>query len=164
MPPGETGAIFVSSPLAFLDYAFAETSPPKRIGNALCIGDVGYLDENGFLFLVGRVDRMIVSSGLNIYPEEVESVLGAHPAVARAVVFGRDDSRRGQRLAAVIEHEPSQPATRRDLITWCRQHLPLGKVPMEYRQLADWPLTGSDKIDLVRLRMMLEQGAMEPFT
>ena len=164
LPPGETGAIFVSSPLAFLDYAFGERRPPKRIGNALCIGDVGYLDENGFLFLVGRVDRMIVSSGLNVYPEEVESVLGAHPAVTRAVVFGRDDSRRGQRLSAVIEREPSQPATRRDLITWCRQHLPLGKVPMEYSQLADWPFTVSDKIDLVRLRMMLEQGAMEPFT
>ena len=65
-------------------------------------GDIGYLDENGRLFVVGRDDEMIVSGGENVYPIEVEKTLASHPDVAEAAVIGVDDEQYGQRLAAFV--------------------------------------------------------------
>ena len=71
-------------------------------GDAISIGDVGYLDADGNLFLTGRSDRMIVTSGKNVYPEEVEAVLSAYTGVQNTAVLGVDDRRRGKRLVGVL--------------------------------------------------------------
>ena len=160
LPAGETGRVFVASPLRFIGYASPDDALPDRLGDAICLGDVGYLDPDGFLFLVGRSDRMIVSSGNNIHPEEVESVLAAHPMVVEAAVVGIGDHRRGQRIVAIIGRDPQAAVTRRDLIAWCRARLPIYKVPMDYVELTDWPLTVSDKIDFPRLHALLQAGGL----
>lgn len=157
---GETGHIFVDSPFRFRGYVPA-TAGPKRVGNALATGDVGYLDGAGYLHLLGRADRMIVCSAKNVYPEEVEAVLGRHHDVDRAAVFGIDDARRGKRLVAVVKPIPGRILARADLTAWCRRHLPRYKVPTRYVLLDDWPLTVSHKADLPRLQALVDHGALK---
>ena len=76
----------------------------------MCSGDVGYLDRDGRLFVVGRDDEMIVSDGENVYPIEVEKTPAAHPEVAEAAVIGVDDEQYGQRPAAFVVLESRRPA------------------------------------------------------
>ena len=158
---GETGHIFVDSPFRFRGYAPASAGP-KRIGTALATGDVGYLDPAGYLHLLGRADRMIVCSAKNVYPEEVETVLGRHADVDRAAVFGIDDPRRGKRLVAVVKPMPGRVLARAGLTAWCRRHLPRYKVPTRYVLLDDWPLTVSHKADLPRLQTWVDDGVLRP--
>ena len=89
-------------------------------------GDVGRLDEDGRLFVVGRDDEMIVSGGENVYPLEVEETLNGHPAVLEAAVVGVDDESYGQRLAAFVVSSPASRSTEADL----KQHVK-----------ASWPAT-----------------------
>ena len=144
---GEVGRVFVRSKLRFQGYAGDAYPAPEQIDGALSVGDAGYLDGAGNLYLVGRVDRMINSAGKNIFPEEVEAVLGQHPSVQRAAVFGVEDARRGQRLVAAIKCVDIAAVDEPTLIAWARRQLPLYKVPMRYVMLADWPVTASDKTD-----------------
>ena len=80
-PAGKTGYVFVESPFLFMNYACGESSDLLRQGEAISVGDIGFLDTQGFLHLVGRASRKIVTSGKNVYPEEIERVLECHPAV-----------------------------------------------------------------------------------
>jgi long-chain acyl-CoA synthetase len=163
-PPGQVGHVFVDSALTFIGYAVAEQPTFQRDGTALCVGDLGYLDEAGYLFLVGRADRMILISGKNVYPEEIEATLMTHPAISFAAVFGVDDKRRGQRLVAVVKRNKEEALSRSDLISWSREKLPLHKVPMDITERADWPLTVSHKTDLPRLRAMLAENKLDALT
>ena len=158
LPRGQIGRVFVESMLMFQGYELAENPTLKRIGGSLFVGDMGYLDENGFLYLTGRSDRMIVSSGKNIYPEEIEAALIAHPDVAMVCVMEIEDARRGDRLVTVVKLGPESMATSSALIAWCRDRLPLYKVPMVFYRLLDWPMTSSRKSDLPRLRELLNGG------
>ncbi len=162
--PGQIGRVFADSALTFIDYALAEQATLQRNGNAICVGDLGYVDEGGYLYLVGRADRMVLISGKNVYPEEIEATLLAHPAISNAAVFGSADERRGQRLIAVLKPGAPKTTTRRDLIAWCRDHLPVHKLPAKLFQTSDWPLTVSHKTDFPKLRQHLEAGALEPWT
>src|SRR5690606_21677595 len=72
LPPGEAGLVFVESPFVFMEYACGASEPPQWLGDAITVGDVGRLDDRGFLHLVGRASRMIITSGKNVHPEEVE--------------------------------------------------------------------------------------------
>ncbi len=94
-------------------------------------GDMGYLDEAGRLFVVGRDDEMIVSGGENVYPIEVEKTLAAHPEVAEAAVLGVDDEQYGQRLAAFVVLGEGASATPEDLKQHVRDNLANYKVPRE---------------------------------
>lgn len=159
-PTGGTGHVFASSALLFRDYELAVNPALVRVGEAISVGDVGYLDSKGYLYLVGRSDRMIISSGKNIYPEEVENVLIGHPSIAAAAVIGISDPRRGSRLLAVLRVTEAPPDLRRDLISWCRERLPLYKVPMVYVECSDWPLTASHKTNLPVLRSLVKAGKL----
>ena len=103
-------------------------------------GDVGYLDEAGRLFVVGRDDEMIVSGGENVYPIEVEKTLAAHSDVAEAAVIGVDDEQYGQRLAAFVVLEPGalvrlpRPSSNTSARTW-----PTTRCPARYRCSTSFP-------------------------
>ena len=153
---GEVGRVFVRSKLRFQGYAGDTYPAPEQVDGAMSVGDAGYLDDAGNLHLVGRVDRMINSAGKNIFPEEVEAVLGAHPRVQRAAVFGVEDARRGQRLVAAVKCADMGDVEDATLIAWAREHLPLYKVPMRYVMLADWPVTAADKTDFRALRARMK--------
>jgi long-chain acyl-CoA synthetase len=161
LPSGKIGRVFVESELMFQGYELAENPTLERAGEALFVGDMGYLDKDGFLYLLGRSDRMIISSGKNIYPEEIETTLITHPDVMIACVMGIADVRRGARLVAVVKPSAASAVTSSALIAWCRGRLPLYKVPMIFYRLLDWPMTSSQKSDLPRLRDLLDGGDLE---
>ena len=113
-------------------------------------GDVGYLDEAGRLFVVGRDDEMIVSGGENVYPIEVEKILAAHPDVAEASVIGVDDEQYGQRLAAFVVLEPGAEldagAAPEALKQHVRENLANYKIPREITVLDELPRSSTGKI------------------
>lgn len=160
LPTGKTGYVFVESPFLFMDYACGETSDLLCHGDAMSVGDIGFLDAQAFLHLVGRASRKIVTSGKNVYPEEIERVLECHPAVASAAVLGAPDSRRGERLVALVSVRADAAVTAAEFISHLREALPLYKVPRVYATVPEWPLTRSGKTDFEGLRQAWIAGAI----
>ena len=109
-------------------------------------GDLGYLDDAGRLYVVGRDDEMIVSGGENVYPIEVEKILTVHPEVAEATVLGVDDAEYGQRLAAFVVLSDGSSATPDDLKQHVRDNLANYKVPREITILPELPRGSTGKI------------------
>jgi long-chain acyl-CoA synthetase len=157
LPMSQPGRVFVESPLVFMNYAYGGSGGCWRAGAAVSVGDVGFLDADGFLHLVGRANRMIISSGKNVYPEEIERVFERHPGIAAVAVLSMPDARRGERIVAMVALR-NQTVSRSALIAHGRQALPLFKVPRRYGIVTDWPLTRSGKTDLKALREAWRQG------
>lgn len=164
LPSERKGRIFVESPFVFSGYATGGEDGIHRAGQALSVGDIGYLDTRGFLHLTGREQRMIVTCGKNVYPEEIERVLEQHGAVAAAAVFGLPDAKRGERLTVALALRPGVALTRAEVITHARRALPLYKVPRAYFVMPCWPRTASGKSDFEALRALIRAGTCEPLT
>jgi len=159
-PSGRPGLIWVRSGLLFSGYLCGGAQETRRRDGWLTVGDHGFLDENGFLFLTGRENRMIVTSGLNVYPEEVEAILANHPDVAVSVVVGLPDPVRGERLEAVVQLKTSREAGQEDLLRHCRERLASGKVPRKLHVRTDFPLTAGGKPDIQRIvAELIAEGA-----
>lgn len=158
LPVGRVGRVFAESPFLFSGYAAGGEGDLYRADGAMSVGDIGRMDAEGFLYLIGREKRMIVTSGKNLFPEEVEHVLERHPAIAAAAVMGVSDARRGERLVAVIALAEGARASRAALIAHARAALPLYKVPRLYYRTARWPRTPSGKTDFDALRRLWENG------
>jgi len=162
LAPNQSGLVFVQSPMLFHSYADGTPDDIIRNGDEISVGDVGYLNDDGFLFLTGRASRMIVTAGKNLFPEKVEAVLRAHPDIAEIAVIGIADALRGEKLVALFKPRAGHRVpTRRDLIGFARARLPLYKVPRHYAPIADWPMTHSGKSDLKTLTAMWQNGACE---
>jgi acyl-CoA synthetase (AMP-forming)/AMP-acid ligase II len=144
VPTGEVGSIYVRNDTQFDGYTSDATKDFHS--GFMSSGDVGYLDEAGRLFVVGRDDEMIVSGGENVYPIEVEKTLAAHSDVAEAAVIGVDDEQYGQRLAAFVVLEPGASATPEDLKQHVRENLANYKVPREISVLDELPRGNTGKI------------------
>ena len=144
VPTGETGQIFVRSGTLFDGYTTGTTKDFHE--GFMASGDVGYLDPEGRLFVVGRDDEMIVSGGENVYPIEVEKALAAHHEVAEATVLGVDDEQYGQRLVAFVVLEPDASATPDSLKQHVRENLANYKVPREITVLDELPRGSTGKI------------------
>lgn len=159
LPIGETGRIFASSPFLFTGYALGGGELVRR-DDEMCIGDVGFLDSAGFLYLQGRENRMIVTSGKNVYPEQIERVLNAHPGVTASAVFGIPDRRRGERLVALVCVE-DDCLLASELRRHARRELALPFVPRIYAKPPAWRWTASGKTDFARLMADWLSGACE---
>lgn len=144
LPTGEVGSIYVRNNTQFDGYTSGSTKDFHA--GFMSSGDVGYLDEAGRLFVVGRDDEMIVSGGENVYPIEVEKTLAAHPDVAEAAVIGVDDEQYGQRLAAFVVLAPGAQATPDTLKQHVRENLANYKVPREIAILDELPRGSTGKI------------------
>ncbi|BBX61025.1 acyl-CoA synthetase [Mycobacterium saskatchewanense] len=144
LPTGEVGTIYVRNDTQFDGYTSGATKDFHA--GFMSSGDVGYLDEDGRLFVVGRDDEMIVSGGENVYPIEVEKTLAAHPDVAEAAVIGVDDEQYGQRLAAFVVLSPGASATVDSLKQHVRENLANYKVPREIAILDELPRGSTGKI------------------
>ncbi|AXN44171.1 acyl-CoA synthetase [Mycobacterium marinum] len=148
VPVGEVGSIFVCNDSQFDGYTSGTTKDFHA--GFMSSGDVGYLDRNGRLFVVGRDDEMIVSGGENVYPIEVEKTLATHPEVAEAAVIGVDDEQYGQRLAAFVVLEPDadldENAAPETLKQHVRDNLANYKVPREIAVLDELPRGSTGKI------------------
>jgi acyl-CoA synthetase (AMP-forming)/AMP-acid ligase II len=144
LPTGEVGQIFVRSGTLFDGYT-SGVSKDFHDG-FMASGDMGYLDDAGRLFVVGRDDEMIVSGGENVYPIEVEKTLAAHPGVAEAAVLGVNDEKYGQRLAAFVVPVDRASVTADELKEHVRDNLANYKVPRDILVLDELPRGGTGKV------------------
>jgi long-chain acyl-CoA synthetase len=158
---GKAGLVFVEGPLLFAGYG-PGAEDVTRIGDAVSVGDRGFLDKSGFLHLEGRNDRMLISAGRNIQPEEVEAALDLHPAVEASAVFGVADEKRGTRLAALIRVKDEESVTTSALTTHLRALLPVYKIPSRFGTVAKWPSTRSGKSDHAKLQKIWADEKYEP--
>jgi acyl-CoA synthetase (AMP-forming)/AMP-acid ligase II len=154
LPTGEVGTIYVQNSTQFDGYT-SGASKDFHDGY-MSSGDVGYLDEAGRLFVVGRDDEMIVSGGENVYPIEVEKTLAAHTEVLEAAVLGVDDEQYGQRLAAFVVLADGASATPDSLKAHVRENLATYKVPKTITMLDELPRGSTGKIVRRELQALLE--------
>ncbi|MDV6013703.1 acyl-CoA synthetase [Haloechinothrix sp. LS1_15] len=127
--PGKVGRIFVGSGLSFTGYTDGRNK--EVINGLLASGDVGYFDENGLLFVVGRDDDMIVSGGENVYPLEVENLLTERSDILEAAVVGVDDEEFGQRLKACVVLAEGATTTAEEIKQYVKANLARYKVPRD---------------------------------
>jgi acyl-CoA synthetase (AMP-forming)/AMP-acid ligase II len=119
-------------------------------------GDLGIIDEDGFVHLVGRRKEVIIRSGFNVYPREVEDRLHAHPAVREAAVVGVPDEVLGEAICACVVPIEGAIVTGQEIKDWCRMTLADYKVPDLVRFLDEFPLTGTGKVRRVELSRMIQ--------
>ncbi|MBO6757994.1 MAG: AMP-binding protein [Roseibium sp.] len=155
IPAGDPGPIWVKSPMLFSRYLCGSDDSTRWRDGWLTVGDHGYLDEDGFLYLTGREGRMIVTSGLNIYPEEVEKLLETHPGVDAAAVFGLADEVRGQKLVAAVKPAHGTRVSEDGLRRHCLTALGRSRTPRRFHVTEPWPLTAGGKTDLKKLKALL---------
>jgi long-chain acyl-CoA synthetase len=148
VPAGEPGEVLIRSAQVMAGYwqRPEETTYTLLPGGWLRTGDIGYLDDEDYLYLVDRAKDMIVSGGENIYPAEVERVLSAHPEVAEVAVVGIPSDRWGESPIAVVVREAGSALTERELIDWCRERLAHYKCPVAVRWMDALPRNASGKV------------------
>ena len=141
LPAGETGEIWTWTPAVIDRYLNAPPLGPDTLDDRgfFRTGDMGRLDEDGFLYISDRAKDMIIAGGVNIYPAEIEHVLQAHPAVADAAVIGIPDDEMGERVLAFCELKPGRHATPDELIAHCGTALATYKRPREIRIVDELP-------------------------
>ncbi|WP_250401646.1 class I adenylate-forming enzyme family protein [Streptomyces cellostaticus] len=147
LPFGEQGEIVVRGPQVVPGYwrrpdATAETFPDGELRT----GDIGFMDERGWLYVVDRKKDMINASGFKVWPREVEDVLYTHPAVREAAVVGVPDGYRGETVKAYISLRPGAAPDPGELAAYCRERLAAYKYPRQVEILPDLPKTASGKI------------------
>lgn len=124
-------------------------------GGWLHTGDIGKLDEDGFLYIVDRKKDLIIRGGFNIFPRDVEDAVLEHPAVAVAGVVGKPDATYGEEVVAFVQLRPGAEATAEEIIEHCKSKLGRHKYPREVRIVSFLPLTPVGKVDRKALRKML---------
>lgn len=153
-PTGAVGTIYVRNSSQFDGYTSGATKDFQD--GYMSSGDLGYLDDAGRLFVVGRDDEMIVSGGENVYPIEVEKTLAAHSDVNEAAVLGVDDDEYGQRLVAFVVLDVGAGATPDDLKAHVRENLANYKVPRTITVLDELPRSSTGKIARLELQAILD--------
>jgi long-chain acyl-CoA synthetase len=123
-----------------------EATAATFTGDWLHTGDLGYFDEDGFLFIVSRKKELIIRGGYNVYPSEIENVLHAHPAVAEAAVVGVPDVRLGEEVMAVVIVRPSMDLLERELVSYCRERLAAYKCPRIFQFRRELPKNTLGKV------------------
>jgi long-chain acyl-CoA synthetase len=118
------------------------------------IGDIGYFDEDGYLAISDRKKDLIIASGFNIYPKEIDEVLFDHPKVLEACCIGVPDSYRGETVKAYIVTKPGEKLTAEELISYCKAKLTAYKVPTEVEFISELPKSAIGKILRRELRDM----------
>ncbi|MBK04307.1 MAG: o-succinylbenzoate--CoA ligase [Deltaproteobacteria bacterium] len=155
MPTSESGEIIVRGPNVMRGYWNKPEATAKAIKNGwLHTGDVGYFDEDGFLFIVDRMKDMIISGGENIYPAEIEKLLAAHPKVQQATVVGRPDEKWGEIPVAVVV--PSDKDLTKDELKAFLTDLARYKQPKAYHFFETLPLNASGKVVKAEVKKQLD--------
>ena len=148
LPRDEVGELMVRGPIVMMGYFGdeAKTAETLEADGWLHSGDLGTMDEDGCVFIVDRKKDMILTGGYNVYPAEIERVLGAHPAVALAAVGKQPDEMKGEIAKAYVVLKEEAASTERELIDFCHQSLASYKCPRKVQFVADVPKTSTNKI------------------
>lgn len=153
LPAWQTGEIAVHGPTVMKGYwNNAEATAATIVDGWLMTGDLGYLDEDGFLFLTDRSKDVIISGGTNIYPREVEEVLLQHPAVFEVAVIGAPEPEWGEEVVAFVVLRPGRTCQQPELDAWCRSQMASFKKPKKYRFVSDLPKNSYGKVLKTELR------------
>jgi len=160
VPVGSVGELWTRSGYNMLGYwnKAAETRAVLDADGWLRTGDAGYMDNEGYIYLHDRIKDMVVSGGENVYPAEVENVLGAHPGVADAAVIGVPDERWGETVKAVVVRVPRDETSPEEIIAFCRQRLAHYKCPTSIDFVDVLPRNPSGKILKRELRAPYWRG------
>ncbi len=150
LPAGEVGGIYYGAAESSFEYVDdIDTTRAAHRGPLFTIGDVGYLDADGYLFISGRDKDMIITGGVNVYPAEVEAALVSHPAVADVAVIGLPDDEWGERIVAVVEPVAGRAGDHDlagELLAHCRARLAAFKCPRTVEFRAALPRTDAGKL------------------
>ena len=160
LPKGEIGEICCRSPGLMHGYWKA----PEATGQALRdgwlhTGDVGYEDEDGYLFIVDRKKDLIIRAGFNVYPRDVEDALLEHPAVQMAAVVGRPSASHGEEVVAFVSLHADTEVTGEEIVEWARERIGGYRYPREVHVVDVVPLTPVGKIDRKALRSLITRPA-----
>jgi long-chain acyl-CoA synthetase len=160
--PREIGELVISGPQIIPGYWQKPKETAASLGGGeLRTGDVGFMDEHGWFYLVDRAKDMIVASGFKVWPREVEEVLYLHPAVREAAVIGISDPYRGETIKAVISLKPGHDASEGEIKAFARERMAAYKYPRVVEIIDDLPKTTSGKI-MRRLLQTTTAGAASP--
>jgi long-chain acyl-CoA synthetase len=168
LPLGELGEIVIRAPQLMQGYwqRPEETTEMLRTTEhgerLLFTGDLGYLDSDGYLFIVDRKKDMIKTSGYQVWPREIEEIISMHPAVAEVGVAGLPDKIRGEKAKAWIVLHPGHTLTQAEIKAHCRERLVAYKVPSQYEFVAELPKSGAGKVLRRVLRQMETESDSEP--
>ncbi len=151
IPPQTPGTLWfkTATPFEYFNDPAKTAEARSADGVMSTVGDVGYVDKDGFLYLTDRATFMIISGGVNIYPQECENLLITHPKVADAAVFGVPNADLGEEVKAVVQPMPGiepGPALAEELIAFCGQHLSRQKVPRSIDFEAELPRLPTGKL------------------
>jgi long-chain acyl-CoA synthetase len=161
LPAGEVGTVYFAGGATFEYHKSEEKTQESRVGNMSTVGDVGYLDNDGYLYLTDRKAHMIISGGVNIYPQETENALVMHPAVADVAVIGVPNEDLGEEVKAVVEPVDFSRAGKdleRELIAWCRERLSHIKCPKSVDFEEKLPRSDAGKLFKRKIRERYWQG------
>jgi fatty-acyl-CoA synthase len=165
LPPGQTGVVYFEQD----DLPFAYHNDPGKTRTAqhpahpawTTLGDIGYLDEDGFLFLTDRKAFTIISGGVNIYPQETENVLALHPAVYDVAVIGVPDPEMGESVAAFVQPAPDAvpgPELEQEIIAFVKSKIASYKAPRTVRFVDNLPRSEAGKLMKSALRARYATG------
>jgi fatty-acyl-CoA synthase len=158
VPDGEAGELYSCNPYTFDGYwKLPEKTAEAFRGDYCTVGDLARRDEDGYIYLVDRKSNMIISGGENIYPSEVEEMLGAHPQVKDVAVIGLPDEKWSERVHAVIVLHDEGAVSEADILAWCRDRIAGYKRPRSasFMREEDMPRTATGKIQHRVLRERL---------
>jgi acyl-CoA synthetase (AMP-forming)/AMP-acid ligase II len=159
LPPGQAGEVVARGDVVMPGYwQNPEATTEALRGGWLHTGDIGYFDDQGYLFLLDRAKDMVISGGNNVYPREVEEVIILHPKVANCVVFGIPDEYWGEAVHAVVVLKNSETMTDRDVIDFCGEHMAGYKKPKAVDFVDALPVSGYGKILRREVRDAYWQG------
>ncbi|MFN2595258.1 MAG: AMP-binding protein [Actinomycetota bacterium] len=148
LPAGKVGTVWVGDPAGERFEYWGDKAKTRAAwrGDTFSVGDLGYLDEDGYLFLTGRKFDTIITGGVNVYPQEVEGVLNQHPAVAEVLVYGAEHDEWGQEVRARVVPKFGEPLDPDLLVSWARERLAGFKCPRKIEIVDALPRTPTGKI------------------
>jgi long-chain acyl-CoA synthetase len=149
LPPGRenVGEILIRGHNVMRGYLGRPEATAETLrGGWLHTGDLGYMDPDGFYFIVDRAKDLVIRGGYNVYPREIEEVLYAHPAIVEVAVIGKPDERLGEEVVAVVVRRQGSELSAEDVIGYCRERLAAYKYPREIRFMDELPKGPSGKI------------------
>ncbi|HYT40165.1 MAG TPA: long-chain fatty acid--CoA ligase [Acidimicrobiia bacterium] len=153
VPAGETGEICIKGPALMNGYWNRPEATAETLrGGWLHTGDIGRMDDHGYVFILDRTKDMVISGGLNVYPREIEEVLLRHPAISQAAVIGVPDPKWGEAVKAVVVADGPGQLTEAEVIAFAAEHLAGYKKPKSVEFVADLPKTTYGKIDKKAIR------------
>jgi len=158
LPPGEIGEICAKGPTVMSGYwGNPEETAQTIVKGVLHTGDLGYIDEEGYFYIVDRAKDMYRSGGENVYPAEVEKVLLTHPKIAMAAIIGVPDNKMGETGKAFIVPVSDEKVTEKEILEFLKDKVARYKYPTKFKFMKELPLTATMKVKKSELKILYSE-------